>query len=83
MILRLFRKGVSGMARKPTSRTFTVAVLGVAAIVTGFSIAQAVKEDSFEPLLTIAWLPAVILADTRRPVSGRRCLHRFLGRARS
>lgn len=59
-------------------------VLAVAAIVTGLSIAQAVRQHSFDPILVIAWLPAVVLAAYyRRPASGKSCSDRFLRGSRS
>ena len=63
---------------------FLVAVLLVAATVTGLSIAQAVRQDSVEPILLIGWLPAVLIGATyRRPLSGRSCSDRFLRRPQS
>jgi hypothetical protein len=38
------------------------------------SAAQAVRQDSWAPLISVAWLPAVIAAAW--PGSGRRCLPR-------
>jgi hypothetical protein len=70
--------------KRLTSTTFSVAALLVAAVVTGFSIAQAVRQDSFDPIFQIAWLPAVIAAMYyARPVSGRSCSDRLLRRMRS
>jgi len=54
-------------------------MLVVAALVTGLSIAQAMRQDSFDPILVICWLPAVMIAAYYgRPASGRRCLEKFL-----
>jgi len=65
-----------------TSRTPVGAVLLVAAVVTGLSIAQAVRQDSFEPILLIAWLPAVLIAASyRRPPPGKSCSDRLLRRS--
>jgi hypothetical protein len=67
-----------------TYKVFSVTVLVVAAVVTGLSIRQAVRQDSFEPILLIAWLPAVLVgAYYRRPASGRRCSDRLLRRSNS
>jgi hypothetical protein len=66
-----------------TFRMFSVAVLVMAAVVTGLSIALAVRQDSFDPILLIAWLSAVLIGAYRRPASGRSCSDRFLRRAQS
>jgi hypothetical protein len=66
------------------SRSFLVAVLLVAATVTALSIAQALRQDSFEPILVIGWLPAVLIGVTyRRPLSGGSCSDRLLRRRQS
>jgi hypothetical protein len=54
--------------------------VGLFALVAGAAIAQAISERSWEPMLTVAWLPAVLVASlsTRRtrgrcwPRAGRR-----------
>jgi hypothetical protein len=61
-------------------RTFLAAVLVVAAVVTGLSVAQEFRQDSFEPILLIGWLPAVMVGAFYRPKSGRSCSDRFLRR---
>jgi hypothetical protein len=67
------------MVKRPTSRMLSAAVLVVAAIVTGLSISQAVRQDSFDPILLIAWLPAIVIAAYyRRSASGKNCSARFL-----
>jgi hypothetical protein len=67
-----------------TSRTFSVAVPAVAVVVTGLSIAQAVRQDSFDPVVMIAWIPAVLIgASYRRPASGRSCSDGFLRRSQA
>ena len=77
-------KGVVLTVKGLTYRTLSVAVLVVAAIVTGLSIAQAVRQDSFDPILVIAWLPAVMIAAYyRRPASGRSCSEKFLRKPQS
>jgi hypothetical protein len=66
-----------------TSRWLSVAALVVAALVAGFSIAQALREHRFEPILQLAWLPAVIVAAySARPRPGRSCADRVRGSAR-
>jgi hypothetical protein len=48
-------------------------VAGVAVVfVTVATIAQAIREGSWAPVASVAWLPAVIVAAW--PGSGRRCL---------
>jgi hypothetical protein len=45
-----------------------------AAFVAVASAAQAIRQDSWTPIVTAGWLPAVIVATW--PGSGRRCLPR-------
>ena len=50
-------------------------VAGAAAVlVAAASVAQAIRLDSWAPVISVAWLPAVIAAAW--PGSGRRCLSR-------
>jgi hypothetical protein len=58
---------------------FAVAALAVA-VVTGSSIALAVRSGSWEPVISIAWIPAVVVAAW--PGAYRRCLPRGGGQAR-
>jgi len=70
--------------KRMASKTFAIAVLLVAAVVTGLSIAEAVRQESFEPILVIGWLPAVLIAASyRRPAPGRSCSDRILRRPQS
>jgi hypothetical protein len=65
-----------------TYRTFWVAALVTAAVVTGLSIAQAVSQDSLDPIVVIAWVPAVLIgAGYWRSASDRHC-SRWLPRRR-
>ena len=50
-----------------------IASLAVAAVVLGLSIAQAVRQDSLEPIWMIGWLPAVIAGGVYRPSNAKRC----------
>jgi len=50
-----------------------IASLAVAGIVLGLSIAQAVRHDSLEPILMIAWLPAVLAGAFYKPSAAKRC----------
>jgi hypothetical protein len=59
-----------GIPRSPIA----AAALAVAAVILGLTIAQAVRQGSLDPLWTIGWLPAVIvaaLATPRTPCRGR------------
>jgi hypothetical protein len=58
---------------------FLVAALAVA-VVTGSSIAQAVRSGSWDPVISIGWIPAVVVATW--PGAYRRCLSCGGGRAR-
>ena len=50
-------------------------IAGLAAVfVAAASVAQAIRQDSWAPVASVAWLPAVIVAAW--PGSGRRCLPR-------
>jgi hypothetical protein len=56
-------------------------VAGVAAVfVTVAATAQAIRQGSWAPVASVAWLPAVIVAAW--PGSGRRCLSRRRNTAR-
>ena len=50
----------------------------VAAFIAVSSIVQAINEGSWGPIVSVAWLPAVIVAS--RPGVGRRCLRGRSGR---
>jgi hypothetical protein len=50
-----------------------IASLAVAAVVVGMSVARAVRQDSLEPILMIAWLPAVFAGALYNPSAGKRC----------
>jgi hypothetical protein len=65
------------------SRTLMVVGLMVALLVTGASIANAIRTDSLDPIWTIAWLPAVLVALYHRPASRRRCFARIRRRPQS
>ena len=70
--------------KRLTYRTLSIAVLVVATVATGLSIAQAVRQNSFDPILLIAWIPAVLIgAYYRRPASGRSCSERRPRRSQS
>lgn len=59
-----------------------VTLLGVG-VVAGAAIAQAIREHSWQPIWSVGWLPAVLIATLHRPSSPRACLPRLRRRARS
>ena len=50
-----------------------LASLAVAAVVVGLSAVQAVRQDSFQPILIVGWLPAVLVAGFYWPSNAKRC----------
>jgi hypothetical protein len=59
---------------KPSKRWLYL-VAGLAAVfVAVASVAQAIRQGSWTPVASVAWLPAVVVAVW--PGSGRRCLSR-------
>jgi len=59
---------------KPSKRWLYV-VAGLAAVfVAAASVAQAIRQGSWAPVSSVAWLPAVVVAAW--PGSGRRCRSR-------
>ena len=59
---------------KPSKRWLYVVASLVAVLVATASVAQAIRQGSWAPVTSIAWLPAVVVAVW--PGSGRRCLSR-------
>ena len=60
-----------------------VPVLAIAAFVAVASLVQAVRDDSWAPIWSIGWLPAVLVASIWMPAARKRCwprLHRLSGR---
>jgi len=55
---------------------YVAATLIIAGFVAGAAIAQAIGEHSWQPVWSIAWLPAVLVVPFLRPRSERRCLPR-------
>jgi hypothetical protein len=53
-----------------------VAVVAVA-VVAGAAIAQAIREHSWEPIVMVAWLPAVLVGSLSRPQGARHCWRRL------
>ena len=63
---------------RPYKRWFYLVMGLVAAFIAVSSIVQAINEGSWGPIVSVAWLPAVIVAS--RPGVGRRCLRGRSGR---
>ena len=63
---------------RPCKRWFYLLMGLVAAFIAVSSIVQAINEGSWGPIVSVAWLPAVIVAS--RPGSVRRCLRGRGGR---
>ena len=61
-------------------RWLVVAAAVAVAVVTGSSIAQTVQSGSWGPVLSVAWIPAVVVAAW--PGAYRRCLPRGAGQGR-
>ena len=59
---------------------YELVAIVAAAVVAGAAIAQAIREHSWEPILTVGWLPAVLVASLSRPQSARRCWRRLTRR---
>lgn len=57
----------------------TAAMFAVAAIILGSAIAQAIRQQSLDPVWMVGWLPAVMVAGMtgRRGSSRGRCLPRL------
>lgn len=70
------------MGRRP-SRIYMAATLVIAGAVAGAAIAHGIREHSWEPILLVAWLPAVLVVSFRRSVDPRECLPRLPRRGRS
>lgn len=51
----------------------TAAAIAIAAIILGAAIAQAVRQDSLDPIWTIGWLPAALIGALYRPAARRSC----------
>ena len=59
---------------KPSKRWLYVVAGLVAVLVAAASAVQAIRQGSWAPVTSVAWLPAVVVAVW--PGSGRRCLSR-------
>jgi len=54
-----------------------ILVLAIAALVALAGVAQAVREESWAPIWSIGWLPAVLVASLWTPASRRPCWPRL------
>lgn len=61
---------------------YEVVSLAAAAVVAGAAIAQAIREHSLEPIWTVGWIPAMLVATFAAHPTGR-CSSRLRGRSRS
>jgi len=59
-----------------------ITFLGIAALIACASVAQAIQQDSWEPIWSIGWLPAVVVAVLWAPGSGKPCRPRLRSLAR-
>jgi hypothetical protein len=65
------------------SRIYVATTLLAVGIVAGAAIAQAIRERSWQPIWSVGWLPAVLVATFGPRRSTRACVHRLGRRARS
>ena len=65
---------------KPSKRWLYVVVGLAAVLVAAASVAEAIRQGSWAPVTSVAWLPAVVVAVW--PGSSRRCLSRRRDTAR-
>ena len=63
--------------RTTHSRIYVAVTLVSFGIVAGATIAQAIREHSWEPVWSVAWLPAVLVVTLRRPADARACSPRL------
>ena len=50
-----------------------IAVLGIAAFVAVASVVQAARQDSWAPIWSVGWLPAVLVASLWTPAARTSC----------
>jgi hypothetical protein len=63
------------MRTRPSRIYLAVTLLGVG-VVGAAAIAAAIGEHSWQPIWSVGWLPAVLIATLRRPAGPRACLPR-------
>jgi hypothetical protein len=56
---------------------YELVAIVAATVVAAAAIAQAIREHSWEPILLVGWLPAVLVASLSRPHSARDCWRRL------
>jgi hypothetical protein len=69
--------------RSRHSRIYVLATLLIVGVVAGAAIAQAIRDRSWQPIWSVAWLPAVVIATFYTPANPRECLQRLRRRPRS
>jgi len=67
--------------RTGPSRIYVAVTVIIFGIVAAASIAQAIREESWQPIWSVGWLPAVLFATLRPPTGPRPCLPRLRRRA--
>jgi hypothetical protein len=60
-------------------RVVAIAVAAFAAFVAVASVVQAVRQDSWSPIWSVGWLPAVLVASLSTPLHSRDCWPRRRG----
>ena len=65
------------------SAWIVLVALAVATVVGAAAVAQSVREHSLEPIWTIGWIPAVLVASLARPRTTAQCRRRMHRRSRS
>lgn len=53
-----------------------VVAVALAAVVAAAAVAQSVREHSLQPIWTVGWVPAVLIASLARPRTARQCRRR-------
>jgi hypothetical protein len=62
------------MRRMPA--LIVVVALAVAVLVGAAAVAQSVRQHSLEPIWTVGWIPAVLVASLARPHAAGQCRRR-------
>jgi hypothetical protein len=63
--------------RTRSRRVYVIATLVIAGIVAGAAIADAIRQHSWAPILSVGWLPAVLVATLPPRSAQRDCLARL------
>jgi hypothetical protein len=60
-----------------------ILALAVAVVVAAAAVAQSVSEHSLQPIWTVGWIPAALVAALARPQAPGQCRRRLHRRSRS